>query len=401
MKRKLTVGICFAMFSMLLITGCKKNNKGEIQLTADTDGFVSATASGSFTKAELQALAIAKGYASYAPLIQYDVDFYKIVYQTKFKGKLTEVSGLLAIPKNTPVPPPLLSAQHGTMFRDADAPSNFPGAFTGFELFASAGFMTVIPDNIGLGVSKDIPQPYYDLGSSGLTVADMIVAVKYYLKQKSISISNKLFLVGYSEGGYVTMAAEKEIETNPAHQLTLTAAAAGAGGYDITGMLAKVAKAPSYVDPSFFGLFIQGYNSTYDFNRPLTDFFQSTYASTLPQLLDGSKTSDQVNAGLTTDLSAFFNPAFYQNLLNPSAETAFKTKVAENSFPNWYPQGKTRLYHGTADQDVFFETSQSTYTKFITAGSKQLEFIPIPNGTHETSVAPMMLNALPWFISLK
>lgn len=86
------------------------------------------------------------------------------------------------------------------MFSDADAPSNFPAAFTGFELFASTGFVTVIPDFIGYGISKDIVHPYYDMQSAGLSVADMLKAVKYYLKTNNRAIKDKLFLLGYSVG---------------------------------------------------------------------------------------------------------------------------------------------------------------------------------------------------------
>jgi hypothetical protein len=165
-------------------------------------------------------------------------------------------------------------------------------------------------------------------------------------------------------------------------------------------MLAKVATVPTYPDPSFFAAFILSYNTTYGFNRPLTDYFNQPYAGEIPQLLDGSKNSTQINSQLTTTLSMLFNPTFYSNLSNPTGEIAFKAKVAANSFPNWYPKSLTRLYHGTADQDVFFETSQSTYTKFIAAGATKLTFIPIPNGTHATSIGPMMLDVLPWFKSL-
>lgn len=390
----------YLIILLLALAGCKKDKNNN---STDTDPgkalFVSASSSGSFTKTQLQAFATLKGFSAYVPFIQYDVDFYKIVYQTTYKGYKINASGLLCVPKGLTTTPALLSAQHGTMFSDADAPSNFPNAFTGFELFASAGFVTIIPDFIGYGDSKDIVHPYYDMQTSGLSVADMLVATKYYLKQHNIAINDKLFLVGYSEGGYVTMAAQREIETNTSHNLTLTAAAEGAGGYDVTGMLAQVGTTTIYPDPSFFALFMQAYNTTYNYNRPLTDYFSPTYAAAIPGLLDGSKNSDQINSALTTTLPSLFSTSFYSSLTNPTAEPVFKAQVAANSFPNWHPKSPTRMYHGTADEDVFFSTSQTTYAKFIAAGSTSLTLIPIPNGTHETSVTPMMGDALPWFKS--
>lgn len=398
MKKRLQ-NLGYLLFCLLILSGCDKD-----VTTPDTTGgkdlFVSATSVGSFTKTQLQVVATLKGFGSFVPLIQYDVDFYKFTYYTTLNGSKVLASGLLGIPKNTPTTPALLSAQHGTMFADADAPSNFPATFSGFEIGASAGFVTVIPDFIGYGVSKDIVHPYYDMQSSGISVVDMIKAAKYYLKTQNTAISDKLFLLGYSEGGYVTMAAQKEVETNKSYNLTLTAAAEGAGGYDLTTMLAKIATVPSYADPSFLALFIQSYNTTYSFNRPYTDFFMPVYAAKIPALLDGTKTGDQINLELNTSPSALLSTAFYSSLTNPAAETAFKAKVAFNSFPDWYPVSPTRMYHGTADEAVFYETSQTTYDKFIAAGSKQLSLTPIPGGTHTTSIVPVILDAIPWMQSL-
>ncbi|EOR95997.1 lipoprotein, putative [Arcticibacter svalbardensis MN12-7] len=389
------------LLCLTLFASCKKNSDDDI--TDKTDGkdlFVSATSVGSFTQLQLQGVAVLKGFGSFVPLIQYDVDFYKITYYTTLNGSKVLASGLLGIPKNMPTTPALLSAQHGTMFSDADAPSNFPSTFSGFELGASAGFVTIIPDFIGYGESKNIVHPYYDMQSSAATVVDMIKATKYYLESEDIAINNKLFLMGYSEGGYVTMAAQKEIETNKNLKLTLTAAAEGAGGYDLTTMLAKVASVPTYATPSFLALFIQSYNTTYSFNRSLTDYFMPVYAAKIPALLDGSKTREQIDQELSTSPSALLNTAFFSSLSNPAAETAFKSKIAINSFPDWYPVCPTRMYHGLADEAVFFETSQTTYNRFISAGSKQLTLIPIPGGTHTTSVVPMVLDALPWMKTL-
>jgi pimeloyl-ACP methyl ester carboxylesterase len=284
------------------------------------------------------------GFGNFAPLAKYDVEYYKMVYNTTFKGKVIQVSGLLGIPKNVPVTPSLLSAQHGTMFKLSDAPSNFPSTFSGFELFASAGYVTIIPDFIGYGVSQNITHPYYDQESSGTTVVDMIKAAKYFMYKKNAALTERLFLIGYSEGGYVTMAAQKEIETNPSHKLTVTAAAAGAGGYDLTVFLSVIATTPTYAAPSFLTFLVKAYNSTYDWNRPYSDFFQEPYASRIPALLNGTKSREEIDAALTTSTLALFNPVFYGDLLNPTKEVVLKQQLVKNSFLTWVPKSPTRLY---------------------------------------------------------
>lgn len=225
----------------------------------------------------------------------------------------------------------------------------------------------------------------------------MLKGVKYYLQKEKISISNRLFLLGYSKGGYVTMAAQKEIETHPEHNLSITAAAEGAGGYDLTGMLTTSATTPAYADPSYLAFILQSYNTTYSWNRPYTDFFQEPYAGRIPTLLNGTKAQSEINAGLTTSTAALFNPTFLANLLNPMAEPVLKQAIQNNSFLNWVPKSPTRLYHGTADVTVYYQTSETTYNRFKAAGATNVEFIPIPNGNHQTSIDPMLANALAWF----
>jgi alpha-beta hydrolase superfamily lysophospholipase len=286
------------------------------------------------------------------------------------------------------------------LFKHAEAPSNFPATFTGFELFASAGFVTAIPDFIGFGVSKNVVHPYYDQQHSGTAVVDMLKAVKYYLKKENVASSNRLFLLGYSEGGYVTLAAQKEIESQPSHNLSVTASAAGAGGYDINGMLTTIISGSTYSEPSFLAYVLQSYNTTYSWNRPYSDFFNEPYASRVSTLLNGTKSQAEINAGLTTSVTSLFNPTFLANLQSPTGEATLKQAIANNSFPNWVPKSPTRLYHGTADVTVFYQTTLTTFNRFKAAGATNVELVPIPQGNHQTSVEPMLGNALTWFQSL-
>ena len=403
MKTILRLG-CWLWLALLLggLASCHHADQTDPQPTelSGQDLFVSATTVGTLSKTQLQGLAALVGLSSFSAQLTYDVTYYKIVYKTTFHGQLIEVSGMLGVPLNTTVPPALLSAQHGTMFRYADAPSNFPNTFTGFELFASAGFVTAIPDYIGLGVSQQYTQPYYDKATSAATVVDMLKAVRYYLQQQQVATNKNLFLVGYSEGGYVSMAAQQEIETNPRHGLTLTAAAEGAGGYDLSGMLTGIATTSSYATPSFLALLVQGYNTTYGWNRPLSDFFQAPYAAQLPTLLAGTKTRPEIDAALTTNPAALFTPAFYAGLTSASGETTLKQQLAANGFGTWVPTSPTRLFHGTDDPSVFYQTSVTTFNRFQAAGATNVAFFPISGGTHDTSIIPMMANVLPWFQSL-
>src|SRR3954452_8651867 len=84
---------------ILLLAGCKKDTT-VVDNIPGSEIFVSATSLGNYPKTALQAFAVAGGFGNYASLIKYDVDFFKLVYKTTFKGNSIEVSGLLALPKN-------------------------------------------------------------------------------------------------------------------------------------------------------------------------------------------------------------------------------------------------------------------------------------------------------------
>lgn len=401
-KRNFRFVLCF-LLTVSVSLGCKKKQPVEAEQPDTTESnLVSASVSGSYSSTELKLLAQLGGYQDAIPLVKYDVSFIKIIYKTTYKGNEITASGSLVVPKKMPGTPSIISAQHGTTFLAAAAPSNVPAmaAFTGYELLSAAGFITVIPDFIGYGVSKNIVHPYYDKQHSALAVVDMLRAVTAYLKKEKTAFNERLFMIGYSEGGYVTMAAQQSIEASPIPGLSLKAVAAGAGGYDITSMLSTIISNGTYSDPAYLAFILNSYNVTYGWNRPLTDFFNQPYAGRIPALLDGTKDAGTVSAQLSANPTTLLNPVFYANMRDANEEKVLKAAFTSNSFLNFVPATATRLYHGTDDETVFYQSSQVTFDKFKSGGATKVELIPVPGGTHESTVLPMMLSALPWFQSL-
>ncbi|WP_230679817.1 lipase family protein [Pontibacter rufus] len=369
-----------------------------VEIAQDKEHLVSSELVASVPQSMLRSIAASEGFGAYSNEIKYGVDVYKIVYYTTYQDREIKASGLVCVPQGISEPAPVLSAQHGTIFNQQEAPTNFTD-LSGFELFASSGYVTFIPDYIGFGESAGIFHPYYNQKYSGLAVVDMIKAGKSFCRKENIPLSDKLFLVGYSEGGYVTLAAQKEIETHPEHGLQVTASAAGAGGYDLVSMLGGVTAGKPYPYPSYLAYVLQSYNNTSNWNRPLTDFFQEPYASRLPNLFDGTNGGSAINRQLTTDPKTLFSPGFFEALQKPAGELPLKQALQANSFYDWVPQSPTRLYHGTADEIVPFENSKQTYERFAAQGAMQLKFIPIPEGTHGTAFEPMLRSVIPWIQS--
>lgn len=350
---------------------------------------------------DLKSLANIFGQVDLVDKIKYGIAAYKIIYETTYKNETVIASGVLYLPTELQAPAPLLSLQHGTTFNKNDVPSA-SGTFSGMEYFAAGGYITFMPDFLGYGTSADIFHPYYDQKYSASAVIDIIKAGKSFLDNNGIAYNEQLFLAGYSEGGYVTMATAKEIELHPENNLSVTAIAAGAGGYDLSEMLENIKNDDQYSYPAYLAFVIMSYNETNGWDYPLTYFFQEQYASVLPGLMDGTKSGDQINEGLTTNLNNLLNPEFYKRI-KEGTEEVFQAALIENSIglDNWYPTVPTRLFHGTADMIVPFANSEKVYQNLVNKGAEDIELIAIDGGTHGNSIIPMIQMLIPWFESLQ
>ena len=109
--KHVTRQVTYLLISVIVLAGCRKDTT-IVNSIPGSEFFVSATSLGTYPKAALQAFAVSYGLGNYAALVKYDVSFYKFVYKTTYKGNQIQASGLLALPKNVPFTPTLISAQH-------------------------------------------------------------------------------------------------------------------------------------------------------------------------------------------------------------------------------------------------------------------------------------------------
>jgi pimeloyl-ACP methyl ester carboxylesterase len=367
--------------------------------TPEKAKFVSATKNTEVSIETLKAFTNGFGQHRISKLLKYGVRSYTVIYETKWKGKPIKASGLVLVPTGITGAAPLLSVQHGTIFSKDEAPTASEG-YTGMELFASAGYIVVMPDYLGYGTSSQIFHPYYDEAYSAYAVIDMISSAKQFLEKEKVKFNDKLFLAGYSEGGYVTLAAAAEIEHNKTHDLKITAIVAGAGGYDLTHMLAGVTTNSHYAYPAYLAFVLISYNNTYDWKKPLTYFFKKQYADALAKHM-GKSSGWTINSHLTTNSPLLFDTDFFARLKTPGGESELKEALKNNSIEGWKTSTPIRLYHGTKDEIIPLKNSESTLKSFHDAGSRHVTLTSIPGGTHGSSFYPMMEMFIPWFFELK
>lgn len=377
----------YALLSLILLQACSSDNeeKGEevpVVLTKSTR--ILTRSSG-----ELQTFLGTTGLDLPYDDIRYEVTMYEVQYTTTYKGESIAASGLVFIP-NTTDEVSLMSFQHGTIAADREAPSNLAVNDTELIFYSgmsALGFVTVVPDFIGFGASGDIMHPYFIEDATATAVIDNLYAAANLAEEEGVNMDNELYLAGYSQGGYATMATHKAIEEQGIAHFQLQASFPASGGYDMIGVRSYFFEQETYHEPFFLAFVAMAFDSRYDFIQGMDVFFNEPYASRIPDLFDGSLSGSQINDQLT-DVVADLVKADY--LVDPNAEEfAFAIEAfEENSLIDWIPSIPMHMYHGDADITVPYQNSVEVHTHFVNEGATVVTFTSISGGTHGTGVGP-------------
>ena len=388
---------------LVLFFSCSKNNDPTPK--PDNDNLVAVTAMGSRSAAELKFFIQLSGRDIDTDLFVYNVDLYKVVYQTHYKGSEVNASGLILLPKTT-LPVPMISFQHGTLVEQAQAPSaqtKDSEEVIPYQALASMGFITVVPDLIGFGESNNIFHPYYVEEPTATAVMDMLRAAHALAKEKNVDFNSRLFLAGYSQGGYATLATHKALEASPREGFQLIASFPGAGGYDITSMQEYLFGLDTYSDPYYLAYVGLSYQKYYEEPGLLADFFNEPYPSSIPSLFDGNHSPADINAALTEDIKTLIREEILTGGEDDPEYDFLQTSFEENSLVDWKPTLPIFLYHGDADTTVPLQNSQITYDKLLSNGAspENLQLITIPGGNHSSSVIPYLEDVIKKLQTLK
>jgi pimeloyl-ACP methyl ester carboxylesterase len=283
----------------------------------------------------------------------YEVVNYRLSYLTiDSQGKEIVASGLVSVPvKTAGAKSPLLSYQHATIYKDAQAPSNNPTPAAPPVIVASLGYIVIAADYVGYGASKGTPHPYLLSAPSASAVVDMLTAARTWRSQNSVADNGQLFLAGYSEGGYVSVAAHRAMQAaGSPHVVNLAAVALGAGPYDagvtLDELLRRVRK-------------------------------QHPLLGTL------------INPGLLRHLGASLRRAVRDELLKrlvpADADVVFDATLIDNyladddaaierqsNVHDWAPAVPARFFHGRDDQTVPYVSATRTLQAMLARGASDI-----------------------------
>lgn len=225
------------------------------------------------------------------------VDVHQIRYNTLDPAEqATTASGALMIPTGSNAAcqgaRPIVVYAHGTAaeqaynIADLSNPDNAEGLLIA-AAFAAQGYIVVAPNYAGYDTSTLTYHPYLHADQQAKDTYDALTAARSALPistAPTVTDDGRLFITGYSQGGYVAMAAHRLMQ---ASGVPVTAAAPMSGPYALAAFGDAVFQGQVIESaPLLVSWLISTYQRIYGniYSAP-TDAFEAQYASGIEELL--------------------------------------------------------------------------------------------------------------------
>lgn len=252
---------------------------------------------------------------SFTPLCT--VNVYHMEYETvDGQGQATTASGAVMVPagldSSCQGARPVLLYAHGTStgkaYNIADLSSgNNSEAILLAAVFAAQGYIVVAPNYAGYDTSTLSYHPYLVAAQQSHDMMDALTAARSAFSKVGASAGSKLFVTGYSQGGYVALATLRAMQ---AAGTTVAAVAPMSGPYALS----------AFGDAIFMGevngsavinftLVASAYQHSYgNIYTNTTDVFSPQYAPNIATLLPSDMTNSTLYAeGLLPQYAIFSN----------------------------------------------------------------------------------------------
>ena len=354
---------------VLLLSACgggddNDGNDGDNPPSARHPGdLVAAQAINQISAADINAALTApdsKVQGQVTPL--YAVNSYRLTYITTDKdGVTTTASGLVSVPVKPPgARSPIISYQHATTFHENQAPSNKVEAVEPPLVLASLGYMVVAADYVGFGAAKGQVHPYLIAAPTANAVVNMLQATDTWRARSGVADNGQLFLAGYSEGGYATMAAHRAIQlANGALATRVKAAVPGAGPYDVVETLDAQLDRVGKLFP------------------PLGAVLNPGHLSQLPESVRIEVRNLLMKQMVPEDGDVTYQTLFLDRYIADERDTLAREHSVHLG---WAPTVPVYLFHGRLDLTVPYSASTSALSALRAAGARDVTLTDCTTG---------------------
>ena len=252
-------------------------------------------------------------------------------------------------------------------------------------------------DYFGMGESID-PEGYMVKASHQQATYDMLLASRAVLAQMKLA-TPKLFICGWSQGGWVTMAFLEKLESvgEP-----VAAAATASAPVDVYVALSGFLDFPRKNDadwiPTLFILSSFSFENYYGVPGLARSLINDAYYDVSRRAYEKQPFDP---AQIPTDLhklirADYFDPRFF-------AASAYGRLIAEKTQAyRWVIKSPVRNYHGDADEAITPALGRlaATYQNAMGAGNSQVEAVSTGPTSHRGTYATAVPQWTIWFDSL-
>lgn len=331
---------------------------------------------------------------------QHAVNLYRVIYPSvipEMGAKPTVASGLVAIPDTDGTSFPMVSYQHGTVYEKQQVPS-FPDQSPETQLmiaqFAGQGYVVIGADYFGMGVSEEV-EGYMVKGSHQQATMDMIFAARAVLAEKKIE-TPELFIAGWSQGGFVTMALLEKLEKAG---VAVNAAATASAPMDAFVAFNGFLNFPRPIDADWITtIFIL---ATFSFENyyGVPGLASSVLKPDVYEISRKAYMKEPVNiADIPTDVRKLISDEYVD--LNFYARSAFGRLSQEAQVYRWVVQTPTRNYYGEQDEAIRIELGRLAMTYQQSIGNDKVEAISTGPTSHRGTYATAAPEWKKWFDEL-
>lgn len=333
------------------------------------------------------------------------INFHYMEYNTVGGvGEATNATGGIMVPTGTDPActgaRPVLLYSHGTTVEkgfNIASPANGEASLIA-AFYAAQGWIVVTSNYAGYDASRLTYHPYLNADQQSNDMIDALRAARKAFPNIGANDSGKLFLSGYSQGGFVSMATHRAMQNNYASEFKVTASGNMSGPYSLVKTFQTVYAGGVNLGATIFTPMIltswqKAYGNMYG---STADAYEAPYATGIETLLPGPNTTTQLFATGKLPLKLFATGALVTgdaaldglfasgigtpNLLKQSYRTAVLSNpshpawvaAAKNDLLNWTPTRPVGMCYGAQDPTVFGTNTTDAARFFGVAGAQSV-----------------------------
>ncbi|MEU0029669.1 lipase [Streptomyces sp. NPDC006335] len=289
--------------------------------------------------------------------VRYGLDTFRIVYRTVDPhGRPTTASGLLALPRSGERRLRTVSFTHGTELSKDDVASVSTSVWDQAPAltYASAGFATVLPDYLGLGLGPG-PHPWMDVPTETTAALDMLRASRAVVRAKGRELRREVLVTGFSQGASAALGLARSLQEGTDGWFGLRAVAPISGAYafrdaELPALLSGQTEPKASV--IYTALTLAAFNRLHHLYDTPSQVFQAPYDETIEGLLDGMHTGQEVVAGTPDSIDALLTPRGRAMLAHPTGGLAAALRITDGVCADWTPRAPIRLYYADGDEQA-------------------------------------------------